>query len=32
MADQGWDVAGYTAYVDTGNHTYQRYLLKRPKQ
>lgn len=32
MANQGWDVAGYTAYVDPGNHTHQRYLMKRPKQ
>ena len=32
MADEGWDVAGYSAFVDTGNHNYQRYLMKRQKQ
>ena len=32
MADEGWEVAGYAAYVDTGNYSHQRYLMKRPKQ
>lgn len=31
-ADEGWEVAGYAAYVDTITHHYQRFLLKRPKQ
>jgi hypothetical protein len=30
--DQGWVVAGFSAYVDTGNHDMTAFLLKRPKQ
>jgi len=31
-AADGWVVAGYTMYVDTGSITREGFLLKRPKQ
>lgn len=32
LAAQGWVVAGFSGYVDTGNHDMTQFLLKRKKQ
>lgn len=32
LADEGWLVAGFSGYVDTGNFDMTKFLLKRKKQ